>query len=357
MFQPLKQIKSKHSSKSILKGTNPIEVDWGKGSVAASIKFSDGKYSIGSCIRCFHFPCIEYASTELNIAAFNEFPSDSNPMVCPTSAITWPIDIDHPIISTDECILCGICVIRCPVKAIHLTPDGAVVNDEENEHFILTESISDAATTETALTRFINIPEKGIILRETTRLLNRYRIKFEELAYEQNAQFPNHLVRNLLISIGIGAAMRRRGDNNIRMDLLLGPPGINQGTAEVELGNAVIDAPRNILDNLSVLASRYRIPVKEIIAIVICLELPNQRSEYWQLIADIKKVLDIKIGTLTIGALSILIWNRKKVVVKSAEEFYIDKENPNLTPKIELLLGRDINNIKGGYSGLFKSFK
>jgi hypothetical protein len=202
---------------------------------------------------------------------------------------------------------------------------------------------------------FEEVPEQGVFLTESDGLLENFQKHFVEVAKSQSVQFPNHLARNLLIASGIGAAMRRRGDTNIRMDLVLGPPGAEQGTGEVELGE-VLDAPRNILDNVAVLVARYEISKDNIVPIIVSFAFPNLRSEYWQVIKDIKDVLNVKIGSITIGALIIIVWSRASIAIETGEELYIDADSPSLRPKLGRILGRGLK-ITTGYPGLLESEK
>jgi hypothetical protein len=233
---------------------------------------------------------------------------------------------------------------------------GAHVNDKPNKYLQLQSRLTNEETTYAIVERFSAVRETGSYLLESDARLELFYERIEQVAPHQGAQFPNHLARNLLMATGIGVAMRRRGDTNLRMDLVMELPGSGQGTAEVELGSGILDAPRFILDDIAVLASRYGIRKESILPIVITLSLPNQRSEYWQLIKDIKKVLNVKINSVTLGMLAIFVSNRSILRFKTGEEFYIDPDCPSLRTKIEKALGRKLR-ITTGYSGLFESEK
>lgn len=352
----LKQKEPGRLAKQMPEGIKPVRVEWGTGGTLAQIQFSDGKTSPGSCIRCANPPCMEYSTSELALEIFSDFPADRNDSVCPTGAITWPQEESSPIISGDTCISCGLCVSRCPVRAIYLDTDGAHVNDVPNKHFLVQDFPATQEITEATATIFNGLIEHGIYRAESDAILNGFLSHFETVSVGQGAQFPNHLARNLLIACGVGAAMRRRGDSNVRMDMVLGPPGIKGGTGEVELGAGVLDAPRNILDNVAVLVARYEIARDHIIPLIVSLYLPNQRSEYWQVIKDIRTVLDVSINSITIGALVVLVWNRAKIEIRTGEELYIDSDSPSLRPSVERILGRKLNIITG-YSGFLESGK
>jgi ferredoxin len=356
MYQTLKQKKYARQAKLLREGIKPISIDWKEGGAQAVLSFNNGENAVGSCIRCINPPCLEYSDEELTLSVFKDFPYDQNNNVCPTSAISWPIDSAAPKIAHGDCIMCGVCVGRCPVKAIWLTETGANINDIPNDCFLLAEVSNTEKTTSNTTKIFNGVNEKGLFLKENESLLKNFEQKFIAVLKLQNAQFPNLLTRNLLLSSGIGAAMRRRGDTNIRMDMVFGPPGVTQGTGEVELGSGVLDAPRNILDNIAVLVGRYNILKTDISPIIVCFALPNKRSEYWQVIKDIKDVLDVKICTISIGALVVFVWNRVLIKLRSGYELYLDSDNPSLRPKIEEILNRKLNLI-GGYPGFLESDK
>jgi len=354
-YQTLKQKQPKRFAKQLPEGAYPVLIDWGEGNQPATIQFSDGQASVGSCIRCINPACMEYSESELELKVFKDFPADKNNSVCPTSAIIWPLEADAPKVDSNFCILCGLCVGRCPVKAIHIDEQGAHINDLPNSHFKLQHVLTNSQIIESTIKLFEGVSEQGIFLTESDELLGEFQKRFEGVIKSQSAQFPNHLARNLLIATNIGAAMRRRGDTNIRMDLLLGPPGVEQGTGEVELGE-VLDAPRNILDNIAVLVTRYEISKDNIVPIIVSFALPNLRSEYWQVIKDIKDVLEVKIGSITIGGLIVVVWSRASITIETGEELYIDADSSSLRPKLKSILGRELK-IKTGYPGLLESEK
>lgn len=340
-LQTLRPKQPKRLAKTLPAGINPVRVDWQQNGALAVIQFSDGMASPGSCIRCTKPPCMEYAASELELDLFRDFPADRNESVCPTGAITWLMDNDSPIIDSDTCISCGLCVSRCPTRAIYLDDSGAHINDAPNHHFQVRNFPVTRELTEAIAMVFEEVEEQGIYRAESDTVLSAFLGRFVEVAKSQSAQFPNHLARNLLIACGIGAAMRRRGDTNIRMDMVLGPPGVESGTSEVELGGA-LDAPRNILDNVAVLVARYEMDKDRIVPLIVSLSLPNQRSEYWQVIKDIRDVLGVKINSITVGALVLLVWNRAKIEIRSGEELYADADRPSLRPQIAAILGRKV---------------
>jgi len=356
MYRLLKKKTFNTYLKELKDDIKPVEIRWSGDGSPARIMFDNEIEVNGACIRCFNPPCIYYKDEELKLPIFNEFPVDKNDQVCPTLAISWPINYESPIIDSDLCILCGLCVQRCPVRAISFDNKSAIINDTQNTIFIESKKVANPEYDTTILNSFSNIKESGIFLNESEEHFNTLYHRFVEISKKQTSQFPNHLARNLLLGVGVGAAMRRLGDTNIRMDLLLGPPGIKIGAGEVELSNTIIDTPRNLLDDIAVLSTRYHIDKEQIVPLVVCLSLPNLRSEYWQFVSDVNKILDIKINTITIGALIILIYNNKKLSIENCDEYFIFQNATSLKSKLEVIVDREIN-ISVGYPGLLDSQK
>lgn len=78
--------------------------------------------------------------------------------------------------------------------------------------------------------------------------------------------------------------------------------------AEIELTPAVLESPRALLEDVAVLHSRYGFSVTDIDPLSVVLVLPNVRSEYYRVIRDIERVLNVRCRTITLGALVALLW-------------------------------------------------
>jgi hypothetical protein len=141
------------------------------------------------------------------------------------------------------------------------------------------------------------------------------------------------------------------------MDMVLGPPGVKTGIASVEVGSDLLEAPRRILDGVAVLGGRYKLDVKGVAPLVITLSLPNRRSEYWQLVNDVRSQLDLAIGSLTLGAMVLLMWNGVRLTIPTTSLLYTDGSGESLEKKVEGLIGRRLEGLSSGYPGLFDSAK
>lgn len=343
MSKALEQNKTNGAGKTLAHGWVPISVSFSPGQ-CTRIVFSNGKQADASCLRCHQAPCMRFRDDEITLSSFPDFPADRLNDVCPTRAISRPDGIGVPKIDSNLCIFCGVCATRCPVGAIRLDPrQGAIIEDTPNEAFLETLGNSEKQLCRN-LRLFEAAPQDGNILLESEHVVDTAFSRLSNGTRLIGDQFPNILVRNLLIGVGIGAATRRKGNNYMRMDLILGPPGIERGVAEVEFGDlAILEAPRDILDSVAVLVSRYQWPKKSIIPLVIVDVLPNWRSEYWSVIQDIRDVLSLHVGTLTVFTLMLLNWNRIRVDLTRGHPFYVDRDTHSYREEVlEVLLKRPL---------------
>jgi len=324
----------------------PVVVVYKEG-IPNVVCFSNGEEANASCLRCHDAPCMNYKPEETLISTFPDFPADRSDEVCAAKAITREKDAGAPDIDTSLCMYCGVCAARCPVGAIHMVPGkGAVLEDGSNKAFI--ETANHPKEQMIAMRdKFAQVKRMGIHLTESDSLISDLEGRLNRAAARIGDHFQNLLTRNLFVSVGIGAAMRRKGNNNMRMDLIIGPPGAKHGVAEVEFGDeAILDAPRDIMDDVAVLVARYGWVEKEIVAVVVGDIMPNRRSEYWRIIQDIGGVLGVRIGTISILALLLANWNRMKLHLDPSNGFYADCDTGSYRTKVvEAMLGRALKLV------------
>ena len=153
--------------------------------------------------------------------------------------------------------------------------------------------------------------------------------------------FHNLIARNLLVSVGNQCVTRRIGDVYTRMDAVFNSLENTFGVVEVEFGKDTLEASRAILDDIAVLHSRYGIDKHNNIPLVVCVQLPNARQGYWQVVKDVKNVEGIQIQTITIGALMLLNWNNE-VAIFDGNNYYVDYDSMSLRQILEQQLGRTI---------------
>ncbi len=343
----LKQRKKALPARAITRGLIPISVMFREGAFA-QLRFKDGTTAESACLGCPDMPCMEYSEEELEVPGFKDFPSDLNADVCPTLAIKLNAK-SVPDIQPERCVACGLCASRCPTGAIRIDAElGAVVNEKVSDKvFPLAKSDQEIQTTRGLLAR---ATREGRLITENDNLLSAAMARIEMIG-DVTTQFPNHLSRNLLMASGIQTAMRRRGDVNLRMDLVM-----PNGVAEVEyMRQALLDSPRNVLDSVAVLVSRYGMRIGGLIPLIVSTGLPSQRQEYWQVINDAATVLNLKIRSLTVGGLLVLIWSGAQLTFND-DFFYTQPEAFSIRRDMERVIGRKLQ-LSDGLLAQFESSK
>ncbi len=321
----------------------------------AEIQLLDGTKTNGSCIRCPDAPCIYYYSDEIESAYFKEFPADTSRKVCPTNVLEIDPERGSPKVDIANCIYCGLCVARCPVHAIVLTSNGIEINDKENDFFKFTGDPVNSTKIEAILREYRGTPVSGSI--SNYEFMTRVFERIVNIGMRLYPQFPNILVRNFMLGIGVPYTIRRLGDTNIRIDSVFFSGENRIGVAEIEFTEgAILNAPRDVLDDLAVIHSRYHYDLQAIDPLIVSLRFPNRRSEYWQVIQDISNELNIQISSISIGALFILMWENIKLNEKIWARFYADASIPTIEPVLGELIGIDPQKIDiyPGWAGASK---
>jgi len=293
--------------------------------------YKDGTRCDTSCIRCEESPCMSYTEKEIVPGHISTFPADKNTSVCPTDAITWASNTKAgPTVSSDLCIGCGLCAIRCPVAAITIKDGKATIHD--NDTMYIKEKKSEEPI------QLPNFVRQGKYVNENdSNILQIYKA-IDTKSRTRGNKFPNMLVRNLLIAIGWKTGIRRSGDANMRIDALATKDDIVLIT-EIEFTNAAIDTPRCILDGYAVLHSRYNIEKKNLSGMVVVKELPNTRSDYWKFIDNVEKCTGVKIHTISVIGLILHVWNNSML----SELPYANDAAPTIRDTLEKNIGRKLN--------------
>lgn len=158
-----------------------------------------------------------------------------------------------------------------------------------------------------------------------------------------------NLISLLFTQIGIQNSIARVGDNNFRTDLILKDSDLT-GIVDIGKSKEALESPRNILEQNAIFFSRYNIKDDKVF-IVVSNYLPRLRQDYWKVLNDIKKILNIDIKNITTGTLFLLVLLRKKIQLK-------DLENTDITS-----IGKNLRNLVGhsflediplGYKGIFE---
>lgn len=164
----------------------------------------------------------------------------------------------------------------------------------------------------------------------------------------------NELISLLFSKFGAEIYYPRKGDNSERFDAVIKFNKYKIVT-EIEIpSSSILDAPRNLLDDYAVLHSRRGKKDIDIIPLVICWDLPNKRTDYWNVISDINDILGVKIKTISILALALYYWTDSSIDFLN-DDFYLDYSNNVLFNSIKLLHENNLN--ESDYPGYFSPFK
>lgn len=325
-------------------------IDFSIGERPVIVRLADGSEGRGTCLGCHNAPCMLFGPADAVLPeTLTEFPGDPSQKVCPTEAIFWNDHGTTIAIDSNSCIGCGICVARCPYGAISLSDEGrAVVDDDDPDNL----SVEFCETEEENNEEDAPGEKKGRIGRMDSVSIRAVPDKLANLNDLQNTQF----IRNLLISCGIACRTRRRGDTNIRMDGVVGLADGRVGVVEIELTNAVLESPRSLLEDVAVLNGRYGIAVANIDPLSVILQLPNARSEYFQVISDIERVLNIRCRSLTVGALMACMWHFQRIDRFTDGLFITNPDGTDLWSAMGTEFSGTIPNIEP-YPGAYRPVK
>lgn len=312
-----------------------------------AVLYNNGKWIMTSCLRCTSPRCIKYIDSDISCDYFSDFPYERDLKVCPVDAIKWDYNTELPKINNEKCIGCGICANRCPVGAIYKENNIMKIAQKECSDYIRVPI------------NHKNIEEHKGVIRELDKIYWQHRFQkesdtimdniYQKLSlYDGRSSVPNVLVRNLIIALNYECAISRTGDVYTRMDAVYSStvkPECN-GVVEIEFGRDTLEASRGILDDIAVMHSRKKLDKKDNAALVVCLSFPNKRQGYFQVIKDINKILDLKIQTISVGALLILVWNGCSVNFLT-RDFYVDFDNLSIRKVIEFRVNRALNLSEG----------
>lgn len=173
-------------------------------------------------------------------------------------------------------------------------------------------------------------------------------------AYEKLKLTPfaiEKLIENLLGKLNVSIKYPRKGDNNTRYDARIFLENeVTEGVVEIEVpSTAMLDAPRNLLDDIAVICNREKKIKENLIPIVICWTYPNKRTDYWNVVEDINKVLNLKLKTISIMSLAVMYWLEIPLDLKK-DTFYLNTANNTVTEILERAIDEKVElKILEGY--------
>lgn len=242
------------------------------------------------CLRCPDEPCVRFDPAESG--------GGNAISVCPVGAIQQARSETGPVIAP-ECVGCGLCVLRCPVGALHLGPAGEVgvappdpattvpVTDDA-EFFASRDGVSGHIAWPDATWREV-----------ATRLAN------AAAGLRQDAFYP--LVAHLFTAAGHPAWSPAHGDTSNRIDLIL-IDDVDSLPAEVksrtESATINVKSVQQALENRVVLDERAFFAANPASStLVVGFDYPAERSDVAELIDDIATSFDVNVGLISLADL------------------------------------------------------
>ena len=285
---------------------------------SVSVALDDGSTGAATCLGCHDTPCMSVTYQPPLPAVLSDFPADPSTVVCPTDAIQWSADTETAAVDEGNCVGCGLCAARCPYGAITLARSGTAVVQVDDV---------DRMTVDPKRAPVVHPTPKrlGILGNGSPKLYN-----LPELIATLPSAISSRFVCNVLAACGINARVRRRGDQNVRMDGVFQLNGGDLGPLEIGLGNDTLEPLRALLEDVAMLHNRYRVRRTHILPLAVLVALPSARSEYYRLVSDIRTVIKMETRTVTLGVLISLMWQFITINDLNGGLFLVDERETDL---------------------------
>lgn len=294
----------------------------------SKISLLEGFIVESGCLRCPDTPCVSLSIKDISKETRVESVANLERRVCPTDSL---IVNDEGLIEVDDaCISCGLCVARCPVHAIHL--------DTSTKRAVISQSTFGYKGFTGTDQEFYEVRNQLSLSFENTKS-DQSPVEFLASIMERVSsltQLPNGmralqiLVRNAFLLNGIAARLKNPGDNNNWAELAL-DDGINLFPVEIEIASDGLDSARRVMSDVAIVCSRYGILMEDVIPIVIMFQLPNIRTDYYEIVLNIFERVGLSIFTVP---LALVIWS-------------IIDGNINLVESIKSFCYFDEGNVRG----------
>lgn len=318
---------------------------------------NDGQKIQSYCVACTSRPCMQYTSEEIQeseiLSNDFEFRANSAYKTCVVNAIKFNEESNTPIIDENSCFGCGICMERCPTKAIYLTNTSAKVNINK---IINEDKLASISFYNNFFTNIKKAKTIGIYRLPNERNLKILMSNLKNLIENKNSKLDiNLLSRNLMRSQGYLAISYSQGVQYSTIDLIAINKYNNETVIiEVEPTNA-IETPRILLVALAIMVERHKLDDNNTRLLSIGLIFPNNREEFWNVVDDIKEVLDLDIRFITIPSIITMLWLAKN---QKLTKFLNQTSSQNKKNMREILgIEEELINLPIGFERIFESSK
>lgn len=309
------------------------------------LEFDDDSISLGSCIACTNKTCMSYKAAEMHTPSFEAFPHNTSSRVCPVDAIAVNPENGFAAIDTEACIGCGLCLHRCPVAAIQFDMKGGKCQINVDESILVQ---CNSAEQESFLQDMKDIDRRIDYTKIPVEASDSYLSKIHSTA-KGKSDVADIILRNYFINLGIPCNINAKGNNHMRTKFFAEDgEHILFGESNDENGDT-LSLPRRIMDDFAVLTARHGLSRDKLVALAIINGLPNKRTDYYEVINDVKNILGFQIHTITYHILFILNIFNRKLTVSDFTRFIVNKEAQDLIPGMKRLI-EDIEERDGSTS-------
>jgi Fe-S-cluster-containing hydrogenase component 2 len=279
----------------------PIQRAYRRSSVQAVLIDSKNNEFDSACVNCYDSPCLSFSSAEIFREGTVSSPVDPQTNVCPFAAISCTdgrIQIDEL-----RCVGCAVCVPRCPVGAIYWKSGSVDVrivsegtdyrsflgNEADFHHHVSTiQELVQAASPKFNHSRYL-ATVKALLVASASR---------------SGSDLVRKYVRSVSLLRGSPARLKITGDSSSWAELALFKDDQIFPT-ELESGGDCLDAARRLLNGCARLIHRYKATREMITPVLVVANMPNLRSDYYQIVSDVEFELGIKIRTVPIAIIAL----------------------------------------------------
>lgn len=298
------------------------------------LEYEDDSFTPGACIACANKTCMSYNTDEMRTPTFMAFPHNTSRRVCPVDAISIVHETGFATIDSETCIGCGLCLHRCPVAAIQFDMNGGKCAINLDESILVQCNSSEQ---EAFLRDIKDVARRIGYTKIPVEASDSYLTKIHTTA-KGRSDVADIILRNYFINLGIPCNINAKGNNHMRTKFFAEDgEHILFGESNDENGDT-LSLPRRIMDDYAVLTARHGISRDKLVPLAIINGLPNKRTDYYEVINDVKNILGFQIHTLTYHILFILNIFNKKLSIIDLTRFIVDKDVQNLVPGMKELI-------------------
>lgn len=288
----------------------------------------DGEKIKGVCCNCKDKRCENYSIKELSTESFEGFPKNLTQRVCPVQAISFDAT-GKAEIDTATCIMCGLCVYRCPFAAIQysIKHHKCQVNTLFDSNYNLAEELEQRQQEQ-----FLETLPKIVKYNKLSKAFNDRYLQSIKSSIKSFSDISEIIVRNTLLNLGYKCNTNVQGNVHLRIEFfaeknkkfVIGESEISNNSQDT------LSVIRRILDDVAVLVNRHSFPKSDILPLAVLEALPNKRTDYYEVISDVHNVLEFRIFTITYHILFVLHLLQVELSEDILSSFIVNKDNVSL---------------------------